>query len=193
MSDIDIQAFLGKRTLIVGDINSGKTFRTGEILEAFCRAGLGVRIIILDLAPEIPEEMAVAKGLKGAGGRLSPPPECHVLVFDASPMPPRLSSRTEAEALEKARRNRLVIDGLLHRVSETGRDILFVNDISLYLQAGNTEDLIPFLDGFLTVIANGYLGERLGGGFLTEREQGQMRNLMAGFEARGRVILLEKK
>lgn len=191
MNPIDIQDFLSKKTLLVGDINTGKTFRSGEILAAFCGAGLGGRIVILDLAPEIPEEMAIAKGLRGAGGRLFPPTGCDVLVFEASPVPPRLSSRTEAEALEKARRNRLAINGLLKRVSEAARDILFVNDISLYLQAGSTEDLIPFLDSFQTVIANGYLGERLGGGPLTEREQGQMRNLMAGFEARGRVIRLK--
>ncbi len=191
MSDIDIKDFLGRRTLIVGDINAGKTFRTGEILEAFCGAGLGGRIVILDLAPEIPEKLAAEKGLRGAGGRLFPPPGRDVRVFEASPEPPRLSSRTEAEALEKARRNRLVIEALFPRVSETSRDILFINDVSLYLQAGNAEDLISFLHRFGTVIANGYWGNRLGGGSLTDREKEQMKRLMAGFEEHGRVILPE--
>ncbi|NPU82965.1 MAG: hypothetical protein HPY65_00640 [Syntrophaceae bacterium] len=192
MSDIDVQDFLGRRTLIVGDINTGKTYRSGEILSALCLSGLGPRIVILDLAPVIPEKLALEKGLRGAGGRLSPPPGRHVLVFEASPEPPRLSSRTEAEALEKARRNRLAIDALFPRASKTSRDILFVNDISLYLQAGNVEDLTTFLNGFGTVIANGYRGERLGGGSLTEREKEQMEKLMACFEAQGRVILLEQ-
>ncbi|PKN36026.1 MAG: hypothetical protein CVU61_00570 [Deltaproteobacteria bacterium HGW-Deltaproteobacteria-19] len=191
MSDIELKDFLGRRTLIVGDINAGKTFRTGEILAAFCGAGLGGRIVILDLAPEIPEKLAAEKGLRGAGGRLSPPPGRDVPVFEASPVPPRLSSRTEAEALEKAHRNRLAIDALFPRVSETSRDILFINDVSLYLQSGNAEDLISFLHRFGTVIANGYWGNRLGGGSLTDREKEQMKKLMAGFEIGGRVILLE--
>ncbi|MGV8080179.1 MAG: hypothetical protein AB2L22_08980 [Syntrophales bacterium] len=193
MSDIDIHDFLGRRTLIVGDINSGKTWRTGEILAAFCGAALGLRIVILDLAPEIPEKLTAGKGLQGAGGRLLPPPGGEVLVFEASPVPPRLSSQTEAEAREKARLNLLAIDALFPRVSETSRDILFINDVSLYLQAGNAEDLISFLDRFGTVVANGYRGVRLGGGSLTDREQREMKKLMADFETRGRVILLASR
>ncbi len=179
-----------KKTLLVGDINSGKTFRGGEILAAFCRAGLGGRIVILDMAPEIPEAMAVAKGLRGAGGRLSPPPGCDVLVFEASPVPP-VSAPGRSGGPGKGPSEPPVIEALFPRVSETSRDILFINDVSLYLQAGNAEDLISFLHRFGTVIANGYWGNRLGGGSLTDREKEQMKRLMAGFGEHGRVILPE--
>lgn len=36
---IDIQPYLKRRTLILGDVNSGKTARTRAIMSSFCAAG----------------------------------------------------------------------------------------------------------------------------------------------------------
>lgn len=191
MAEINIEAYLGRKTLILGDVNTGKTTLTREVLEALCRQDLGGRIAIVDLAPDIPEKLANKKGLVGVGGKLMPPEGCDILYLGGIFDPPRLSSKTEEEAIEKARKNRRIIEDLFRKVQP--RDILIVNDVSIYLQAGTTEDLIRWLDRAATVIANGYWGKRLGGGRLTERERTETEKLKAYFEREGRVLILEPR
>ena len=186
--EIRIEDYLGIKTLILGDVNTGKTYRTREILTAMCRQGLGDRMTIVDMAPEIPERIARERGLPGAGGKLKPPEEHRVLYLGGHFEAPRLSSKTEEEALAKARNNRQNIAALFPRLHGQDRDILFVNDISMVLQAGQAEELTPWLDGAATVIANGYWGEKLGEGILTRWERAEMEKLSAYFEMKGQVL-----
>jgi hypothetical protein len=191
MPKIHLEDYLGRKTLILGDVNTGKTTLTREVLEALCRRDLGGRIAIVDMAPEVPEKLAKEKGLAGVGGKL-PPPEGHgILYLGGRFEPPRLSSKTEEEAIEKARENRRLFDGLFRKLAVPSRDILLVNDVSMYLQAGTAEDMTRWLDRAATVIVNGYRGKRLGGGMLTERERTETEKLKAYFERAGRVLILE--
>ena len=189
--EILIEDYLGIKTLILGDVNTGKTYWTRKILAAMCLRGLGGRIAIVDMAPEIPDRTARERGLPGAGGKLKPQDGQGILYLDGHFEAPRLSSKTGEEALAKARRNRQDISALFPRMHGQGRDILFVNDISMFLQAGQAEELTPWLDGAATVIANGYWGEKLGGGILTQRERSEMEKLSAYFEMKGQVLKLE--
>ncbi|MCX5829012.1 MAG: hypothetical protein NTV58_13575 [Deltaproteobacteria bacterium] len=186
--EIRIEDYIETKTLILGDVNTGKTYWTREILTAMCRHGLGGRMAIIDMAPEIPEKIAIERGLPGAGGKLKPPDGQGILYLDGHFEAPRLSSKTEEEALAKALRNRQNITALFPRMHGQGRDILFVNDISMVLQAGQAEELTPWLDGAATVIANGYWGEKLGGGILTQRERSEMGKLSVYFEMKGQVL-----
>jgi|WetSurMetagenome_2_1015567.scaffolds.fasta_scaffold72293_2 hypothetical protein len=183
---------LGKKTLILGDVNTGKTTLTKRILENFCRRGLGDRTAILDMAPEIPETLAREKRLAGVGGRLPPTEGYGVLYLGGRLEPPRLSSKTEEEAMEKARQNRRAIDELFRRLDGRDREILLINDITLYLQAGKADTLILRLNRFGTVVANGYWGERLGGGELSVREKAETERLRSWFEREGRVSVLSR-
>ena len=160
---------------------------------AVCRPDLGGRIAIVDMAPEIPEKLAKEKGLVGVGGKLTPPEGHDILYLGGHFEPPRLSSKTEEEAMEKARQNRRIIDGLFRKLDLQSRDILLVNDVSIYLQAGTAENLTRWLDRAATVIANGYWGKRLGGGTLTERERTETAKLKDYFEQKGRVLILEPR
>jgi hypothetical protein len=191
-ADIHLADHLSRKTLILGDVNTGKTTLTRAVLVALLRRpDLGGRIAIVDMAPEIPEKLAKEKGLFGVGGKLLPPAG-HDILYLAGPFePPRLSSKTEEEAMEKAQQNRRIGDGLFRELDTQTRDILFVNDISIYLQAGTAEELIRWLDRAATVIANGYRGGRLGGGELTERERTETEKLKTYFEQKGRVLILE--
>jgi hypothetical protein len=92
-----------------------------------------------------------------------------------------LSSRTEEEALVIAGENKTKIDDLLNRFQQSGRDILFINDLSMYLQAGNAQDLLQWIQKTPTVIANGYYGQKLGTGILSAREAKEMEVLIASF------------
>lgn len=187
---MDIETCLDKKTLILGDVNSGKTTLCREILEDFCRQGLGGRIAVVDLAPEIPEEILRSRGLKGVGGRLLPPAGSGVVYLHVPVIAPRLTSATEQEALEKARRNRELIEGVFRQVEALGRDILLVNDVSLYLQAGDPERLAGLLDRAATAVVNGYFGRTLGPGELSRREREAMEKIAAWFRARGSVITM---
>jgi hypothetical protein len=194
MPEIHLEDYLSRKTLILGDVNSGKTTLTRKVLEALlCRPGLGGRIAIVDMAPEIPDKLAKEKGLVGVGGKLMPPEGHDILYLGGHFEPPRLSSKTEEEAMEKARQNRRIIEGLFRKLDGQSRDILLVNDVSMYLQAGTAENLTRWLDQAVTVIANGYWGKRLGGGTLTERERTETAKLKTYFEGQGRVLILEPR
>ncbi len=187
---MDVNPYLNTKTLILGDINSGKTTLTGSVLKALCLQGHGNRTAVVDMAPTIPETLARQKGLPGVGGKIFCPEGESVLYLDGYFEAPRLSSATEAEAIEKARNNWKAINGLFHRLRDTSnRDILLINDISMYLQCGAADALIAWIAPISTVIANGYWGEKLGGGALTQWERAEMHRLRAYFEANGSILM----
>lgn len=189
MQDIDLGDFLNRKTLILGDVNTGKTTLTRKVLEAFCRNGWGERIAVLDMAPEIRVEPAGGQGLAGVGGKLTPPEGTGVLYLSGRFEPPRLSSKTEEEALLKARRNQLKIEMLLQNLDCGKRDILFINDASMCLQSGSAEYLIARISETGTAVVNGYWGERLGGGIISERERSEMTKLKSFFQDTGEIII----
>lgn len=183
---------LGRKLLILGDVNAGKTTLARRILHAFCERGLGTRIAIVDLAPAIPPEVAAARGVRGVGGTLEADPAAGVLTLRPALQAPRLTSTSETEALQKAEANRALADAAWRELDGAGRDILFVNDASMYLQAGSADALIARLAPLGTVVANGYFGERLGGGELSRHERAEMERLRAWFERAGSVLVLDR-
>jgi len=182
---------LGKRILVIGDVNTGKTTLCKRWLNGLCQQGLGARIALLDLAPTISPELARKRGIVGAGGELRAPEGSGVLDLRAHLEPPRLSSSSESEALEKAAHNAQLIEALIGRL-EPRRDILFINDVTLFLQARSAASLIESagFDRRTTLVVNGYRGERLGGGALTRHETAEMAELEKLFAEQGEVVRL---
>jgi hypothetical protein len=178
---IEPSDILGKRILITGDVNTGKTTLTRHVLESLCRAGAGARIVIVDMAPEVPEEVALEKGVRGVGGKLIPFGWDEIVYLTTRIKPPRLSSKTEEEALFVAEENKASIDDLLRGFRQAGRDILFINDLSIYLQMGSAKDLLEWTRPASTVVANGYYGCKLGTGVLSMREAAEMELAMHAF------------
>ncbi|MBU2551765.1 MAG: ATP-binding protein [Proteobacteria bacterium] len=177
-SEPDWGRCLGRCTLIVGDVNTGKTTLARKLLDQACSELSGDRIAIVDLAPDIPPDIAARRGLSGVGGRLTPPTDRGVLYLNAPIEPPRLSSATEAEARAKAEANAVRIERLFLAFERSGRNVLFVNDLSMYVQAGSSREVIRVFDRAATVVANGYFGEKLGSGGLSRRERREMERLM---------------
>jgi hypothetical protein len=173
-------------TLIVGEVNTGKTLLTRRLLEGLCSELGPEEVAVVDLAPKIPSEVLQARELTGIGGTLPPPHPC-VLYLHVSLRPPRLISASEQEAIGVARENLQKIQVLFEAYRFSGRKALVINDISMALQAGTPEDLIRWMGEASTVVANGYLGERLGSGELSRIERHNMERLMEGFH---RVINL---
>lgn len=194
MSELQNENCLGKHLLIMGDVNTGKTTLCRQWLVQLCQQGLGARIALIDMAPHIPEALALERGLVGAGGSLLPPPASGVLDLRTHLDAPRLSSTSEAEAMAKAVRNAHAIEALFAQLPGSRRDILFINDVTLYLQAGFTAGLLKHIAkaGIKTLVVNGYWGERLGGGELTRREKAETQHLRQAFAHQGKILELTR-
>jgi len=155
------EVFLNQRTLIRGEVNRGKTTLLGRIMRAFWDQGyrdLG----LIDLAPPL---------TRGVGGKMELGEMSPAFYYPVSTVAPRLSGGDEAEVEALARRNQMVIAEAFQQYLKAPGQVLFVNDVSLYLHQGRAEELISWLKNLSTVVMNGYYGQSLGGGELGQRER----------------------
>ncbi len=148
---------LGKKTLITGTVRTGKTKLTVDLLEEAVGLGYSALVTVIDMAPE-----SVTVGGKSIGGRLSEFTEACQEVRFLTPHrveTPRLTAKSAEELLNLVRLNAGSIKPLLEEYIEEPSPILFVNDISIYLQSGSTEPVLEAMVLAETFIANGYYGE----------------------------------
>jgi hypothetical protein len=89
--------YRNRKTLILGDVNAGKTTRMLEILRFFLEEGEG-GIAVFDFAP---------MKIWGVGGKMSLFEEERKKIHYVSPgiVPPRLTAKKEDEAWELAQEN----------------------------------------------------------------------------------------
>lgn len=178
---MDLTVYFNKRTLVLGDVNAGKTTFCRAILEAMLREGLATRIAVIDFAPEISTTGRDLSNLRGVGGKLLVNDREVVWLSDTF-IPPRLSSKNEQEALRKARENAARGLALFKRYGELPRDILFINDISIFLQSESARRVMELTVSAKTIVANGYYGEKLGAGALSLWERTEMESLRDHFD-----------
>ncbi len=162
-----VEEFRNKKTIIIGEVNTGKTACLGEILDRFMEAG-ATEIAVIDMAPE---------RVKGIGGKMRT--ECFgsISYYTAQIVAPRLMGKTEHEVQMLAEHNVKLIDNIFAEYLKNPCKVLFINDVSLYLQAGDPNKLFSLFDSSPTVIINGYYGYSLGGGKLGKRERENMNAL----------------
>jgi len=171
-SSFPCHAFLNRKTLIVGDVKSGKTERTLKLLRSFIASAIHP-IGVLDLAPE---------KISGVGGKipLSPQERAHIDYFSPLIVPPRLWGKTPEEVFALATENARRIEGVLHSVSWEKYRVLFINDISLYFHTQTVTDLFWAIEQVPTILMNGYYGRFFRPGDISRREREQMDALMEG-------------
>ncbi len=178
MAETDIATYLGQRTIIAGDVNCGKTTRTAALLKYFLVAGYAHDLAIIDLAPD---------PVQGIGGKLSLDLPPQAVYLTAQIAAPRLMGRDVAHSMELANRNARAVELLFSEFEQHPRDILFLNDVTLYLQAGSVERLLVLLRHSRTVIINAYYGNSFADSELSWRERRLTEALMAHCDT---VILL---
>jgi hypothetical protein len=164
-----INLFNARKTLIIGDINTGKTARTLAILRRYLKAGWGSHITIIDLAPD---------PLDGVGGKMTVPDTEGLQYLTGPIVPPRLTAADSDQALALARANASTIAELFARFHTHPTRILFVNDASLYLQAGHMASFQAVLLKAETVVMNAYYGNSFPDSALTRREKRMVRKLI---------------
>ena len=157
-----IRPYLNRRTLIIGEVKSGKTTRTLEILQAFIQAGYANRIAVIDMAPDL---------VGGIGGKMTAAAEVPVLYLTTTVAAPRLTGVDEPHVRRLARQNACAIEALFAVLRRQPKDILFVNDASLYLQAGDLSVFLSLLGTASTQIINAYFGGTFKDSALTQREK----------------------
>jgi hypothetical protein len=162
-----LENYWEKRTLIIGGLNTGKTELTAGILGQVL-VSKKAKTALLDLAPEL---------TMGIGGKLGVRPDPLLSYYTTTIIPPRLTARSSEEAEAYALQNAKAIEVLFSSYMENPCKVLFINDVSLYLQAGDLGKLLLVLNTAPTVIMNGYFGSGLGGGKLGKRERQQMKAL----------------
>jgi len=158
--DTSAISLLGKRTLIIGEVRSGKTVLTARIVLNFVSMGLGSEITIIEMAPE---------KVSDVGGKLTDYlcSKCleNVRYLSAEIIPPRLTSRNEEEALKYAIRNFKILKPLLEKYLSNPTRILVINDLSIYSHAGPFEDIDACIMEAETFLANSYFGKKINGKF----------------------------
>ena len=164
-----IDHYINRRTLIVGGINSGKTTLTAEILAIFHDKGYDDNIAVLDLAPE---------PVNGIGGKIELPAGNSFFYLSDAILAPRLSGQNEDEMQNKASGNAMIIENLFAKLSESNKEVLFINDATLYFHAGNFSRFVETLNQFSTAVINAYYGDYFADSELTRRERKFTEDLM---------------
>ena len=140
----------GRRTLVIGDVNTGKTRFTEAILARWIAQDRSHEIIVLDLAPETQETI---------GGRIHLPAGFQGVLLATTIAAPRLSGRDEEEADLLAQTNADAVELLFQDPRLANCSILVINDVTLYLQAGNYDNLWTVIQPVETVLINAYYGD----------------------------------
>ena len=159
MNNRSFEDCLGKRTLILGELATGKTMLTVKLIREAAQSGYVGEITIIDLAPKTLRY----KGRK-IGGRIE---EYIKLPCDVSYLSPerietpRLRAKSAGELLYLVRLNRERIEPLFKAFIRDPTEILFINDLSIYLQSGSADLVFSAAKAAETFIANAYYGVSL--------------------------------
>jgi len=149
---LNVKNLLGRRTLIVGDIGSGKTRLTARVLEEFVKMELDDYITVIDMAPE---------PVGNIGGKLciytTATSRVRYLVPEIV-YTPRLSGKSKDEIITLAVRNAMNIKSCILEYLQAPSPILILNDLSMYLHAGDLVDIIECIEVANTFVGNGYYG-----------------------------------
>lgn len=165
---LEIADFADRITLISGEVKTGKTALLSRILGLFLEQGRP-SLVVLDLAPDLTQ---------GIGGKMALPSAPGLRVFSPSLVPPRLSgSGDQQQVLRLAEANAQAVERVMAEYLAQPGENLFINDVSMYLQAREPAGLEPLFSATPTVVMNGYFGSALGGGDFGDRERSRMRAL----------------
>lgn len=163
-----MKEFLGRKTLLTGDVGSGKTRFLVEFLKFLIENGYSDDVTIIDIAPS---------RIHGVGGAIREYTE-HVLMVrylrGERIWAPRLIGKNREEILKYAEENRISIEPLIDMYLSNPTKILLVNDLTIYLHAGDVTRIIELIHIAETFMATAYEGEKLKddkNSGITERER----------------------
>lgn len=163
-----LEEYWERKSLILGDVNSGKTRMTLELISRIIDQKRA-EVAVLDLAPE---------QTQGIGGKMDVPSHHLISYSTTTIIPPRLAGRDTDEIEAYARRNAEAIEEVFADYVKNPKKVVIINDVSLYLQSGTLDRLMEVLSPSHTAIINGYYGKTFGDSPLSKRERRQIDRLI---------------
>ncbi|MEN2974032.1 MAG: hypothetical protein ABDH32_00440 [Candidatus Caldarchaeales archaeon] len=163
-----MREFLDKKTLLSGEAGSGKTKFIVNFLKFLVDNGYGKDTTVIDMAPS---------KIYGIGGSMR---EYTDIVSNTRYLkpeniwPPRLLGKDRLEVLKYSEENMKSLTPLIDEYLSNPTSILLVNDLTIYLHAGDIEKILKLIDVPKTFMATAYEGVRLEddkGSGITERER----------------------
>lgn len=151
---MNFDKLLSRRVLICGEVGVGKTKLLTSFLKFLIDRGLEGDVTIIDLAPEYGGiGRSVESYYPGVRGlRYMRPSKVY---------PPRLLGKDAHEVLHYAEMNLMEARRLLDNYARNPTRILLVNDLTIYLHAGDPDDILRLLDLCETFAATAYEGMAL--------------------------------
>lgn len=166
LDNINFNNFIGHKTIIYGEINTGKTEYTAKFVQ-FLLEDKQVNpkaTTILDFGPNL-------KRIKGKkiGGKIEDFYKkckiCNYLTFQGEIIPPRLNAKSRDEIFENANHNYLLTSKVLKKFIKKPTNILIINDISIYLHVGDKQRLLEAIRKSKTFFGNTYYGNSIKSNF----------------------------
>lgn len=158
----------GKKTIIVGDINTGKTLYTLRILDELEDEEYP-SVAVIDCAPQ---------AVRGIGGKMLEAERTGILYLTTVIEAPRLTGTSDEEIAELAAANARAIETIFDSYLRDPREILFINDVTLYLQAGSVDRLVEVMESAGTLVMNAYRGTSFQDSSLSRRERQLLGEIM---------------
>ena len=175
---LSFDAIEGKKVLLIGDVGTGKTTLTAELLRQALLLGLSNKISIIDFAPPLKRVRDLWIG--GQLKELTKIPNNAKYFTPWRVEAPRCHAHDAAELTRLARLNAQRMTKVIHDYLHAPTSIVFINDISLLFQAGELDPVLRVLRTCKTAIIHGYYGdslkEDLGTG-VSKRERGLIEGL----------------
>ena len=165
------------KTLIVGEVYSGKTRLTSRIIVLFIENNLGKDVTLIDLAPN---KNKIGKPVKYYLKKLDLNKINHLIPKRI--YAPRLTASDPVELRKFMYLNYLEARKLFKIYLHNPTKILVINDLSIFLHYGNINELLKIINASETFIANTYYGHRIKDPFqsgLDEMEHKKIEILMS--------------
>lgn len=175
-SDIEIylKDIIGYKTLIIGELGSGKTLFTSKIIDELVENGYGDDMTVIDLAPG-KDEVGVPIS------HYTKKVELVIYLYPKKIYAPRLTASNPAELDNFIYLNYIESRKLLLRYIEKPTKILVINDLSIFLHYGTVHEILEAIGSSETFIGNAYYGYRIKDLFQTgldEMEREKIRRLI---------------
>ncbi len=174
-SNICAQEILKKRTLILGEVGSGKTHLMAKLLVGILSLTEPKDLTIVDMAPE---------KVGDVGGTLLSTVKISEKIRYLSPkkiLAPRFLGESRKQVLEFANKNKEMIAPLLDAFIKDSTKILLINDITLYLHAGDIRKIFDCMELAETFLSSAYSGSYFSddkGTGINDREKKAVEELM---------------
>ncbi|MBC7121153.1 MAG: hypothetical protein H5T33_06230 [Candidatus Methanosuratus sp.] len=154
MKAISYSAVAGKKALIRGEIGLGKTKLLQGLLDEAAGVEGGEAITVIDMAPE-----ARLAGSVKVGGKLNiQAPSISRYISPTRVYAPRLDGATGEEVIRLAMWNAKALEPCLMQYVQSPTPVLFVNDLTIYLQCGKTELIRATISMAKTFVGTAYSG-----------------------------------